>query len=404
MSKSKLETYLTGNSLFILGTALRIAFVIYSEIQDHYFNIKYTDIDYSVYTDGAYEVYNGNSPYARHTFRYTPLLAFMLTPNIFLWSGFGKVFFTVSDIFCSVYIRKILKLTTSLDSSSIDKLTATWVFNPVIFNVSSRGNADTLISLMVLIVLYQLAKGNILFAAIMYGTAAHFKIYPLIYSLPMYFFIDSERKEWTLFTKKRVMFTLVSASVFVGLFLVFYAIYGWEFAFEGYFYHLIRKDNRHNFSLYFYYIYLNFTGVSLIQSILTFLPQIILLVSAGVKYYKDLPFCCFVQTFIFVMFNKVMTAQYFVWYITFLPLFLYNNDLYKNHKGKLFLTSIAWLTIELLWNVGAHQLEAQGKNSFTYIWIMCIMFFLANCYLICNIIKNQHITVFCSQKPQKVKD
>jgi len=398
MTKSKLESYLTGNSLFILGTVLRIGFVIFSEIQDYYSNIKYTDIDYSVYTDGAYEVYNGNSPYARHTFRYTPLLAFMLTPNIFLWSGFGKVFFTATDILCSIYMRKILSVTTTLESSTIDKLTATWVLNPVILNVSSRGNADTLISLMVLMVLYHLAKGNILTAAIMYGTAAHFKIYPLIYSLPMYFFIDADRKGWTLFTKKRIMFALVSASVFVGLFLVFYAIYGWEFAFEGYFYHLIRKDNRHNFSIYFYYIYLNFAGVSLIQSILTFLPQIVLLVAAGVKYYRDLPFCCFVQTFIFVMFNKVMTAQYFVWYITFLPLFLYNNDLFNNHKLKLAAISGVWLGIELLWNLGAHQLEAQGNNAFTYIWIMCILFFLANCYLICSIIKNQRVTVFGSQK------
>ena len=36
-----------------MGLTLRIAFIGYAEIQDKYFNLKYTDIDYSVYTDGA---------------------------------------------------------------------------------------------------------------------------------------------------------------------------------------------------------------------------------------------------------------------------------------------------------------------------------------------------------------
>ena len=85
-------------------------------------------------------------------------------------------------------------------------------------------------------------------------------------------------------------------------------------------YHLTRRDHRHNFSPYFYLMYLVSDGPTpAAVSLLAFLPQLVLLVVLSAKFYRDLPFCLFVQTIAFVAFNKVITSQYFIWYITFLP-------------------------------------------------------------------------------------
>lgn len=90
----------------------------------------------------------------------------------------------------------------------------------------------------------------------------------------------------------------------------FFFRYGFDFLEHSYLYHVTRKDVKHNFSVYFYMLYLTMDShFSWIISLLAFLPQLSVVVVFGLKYYKDLAFCCFVQTFAFVAFNKVCTSQ-----------------------------------------------------------------------------------------------
>lgn len=42
---------------------------------------------------------------------------------------------------------------------------------------------------------------------------------------------------------------------------------------------------------------------------LAFVPQLVLLFVTSVLLYRDITLCCFVQTFVFVSYNKVCTSQ-----------------------------------------------------------------------------------------------
>lgn len=97
--------------------------------------------------------------------------------------------------------------------------------------------------------------------------------------------------------------------------------WGQPFLQHTFLYHIHRLDHRHNFSLYFYPIYLSSTSPSnLMPSSLfsfimrhpltSFVPQLILSIGLGFIFgHKDLAFAWFVQTVAFVTFNKVCTSQ-----------------------------------------------------------------------------------------------
>jgi len=145
-----------------------------------------------------------------------------------------------------------------------------------------------------------------------------------------------------------------------------------------------RQDVKHNFSMYFYMMYLmEGSDWASVLGLVSFMPQLLLTVTFGCLYYRDIAFCCFVQTFAFVTFNKVCTSQYFLWYLCLLPLILDSVNITFRRAAVLV---IAWFTSQGVWLTSAYFLEFEGMNTFLFVWAASVIFFIVNISMLTQLI------------------
>ncbi|KAG4070095.1 hypothetical protein HA402_013338 [Bradysia odoriphaga] len=406
----------------ILSILIRCLLIVYGEVQDSVSEVPYTDIDYKVVTDGARYVTNDQSPFNRHTYRYTPLLAYLLVPNILLHKCIGKILFSIGDILVAVLIYKVIidEYTAIFEHNSsavMNRLRGQknpfkfrlpdryvlnakigamiWLYNPLTMVIATRGNGDSLTSLLVLVTLWLLLKPSdsqmqYFVAGLVHGLAIHFRLYPLVFSLSMFMYAGRNNQcIWKINTKQiylviGTLFSLVALTTF------FYRLYGSQFIYETYIYHLIRKDTRHNFSLYFYMQYLNADqSITVIEKLLTLAPQLFILTLSSLHFgpnRKTLPFSIFIQSFTIVTFNSVLTSQYFVWFLSILPLCWKNFS--KLKMRSICSYALLWFLTQAAWLFPAYLLEFKGWNTFNMLWMQGIMFFASNIFIMERLITN----------------
>ncbi|CAG7838153.1 unnamed protein product [Allacma fusca] len=375
-----------------VGLVLRLGFLLYGLYQDSASVVKYTDIDYSVYSDAAKYVVDGKSPYLRETYRYTPILAWILTPNSVLLASYGKIVFLLFDLLTSYLIYLIVRHETRPSDIWSVSCSYLWIYNPLPIVICTRGSSESIILCIVLAVLYFFHVEAYVLTGLFYGFSVHFKPYTLPHILPLYLSLGPAQSSWkSIFylTSSRLKLILGSAVGFALPTAICYYFYGQEFLQETYFYHATRKDIKHNFSLYFYLLYLNSENNSLFLKLVSFLPQIVLLSTVAILFpsKKHASFCIFVQTYCFVIFNKVCTSQYFLWYLSILPVLIPKLKIKWTHAAILL---VVWYFAQFAWLLPAYYLEFEGRNTFMYVWLESIAFFCANIGILVQIIKSYH--------------
>lgn len=311
------------------------------------------------------------NPYNRDTYRYTPLLALLLSPGQLVggtWGAalFGKLVFVLADVIVALLIWDIMDVrrrkTAPGSSTTNDTWLAGlfWLANPFTAQISTRGSSESVLGVLVLgfldatlhsypeAVLTTKARDSTepnsepdsdssrwsntaLMAPFFFAFAIHWKLYPIIYAAALVpHLVQSESLRGVVRYGGIAIYSLIGISGPV------YAIWGDVFLDSTLFYHLSRADHRHNFSASFLPAYLAssphaaaildswpgvFSHLHALQPYLAFVPQLGLTAYLGFALgSRDLVAAMTFQTVAFVAINKVCTSQYYMWVLWFLPI------------------------------------------------------------------------------------
>lgn len=381
--------------LFI-GFLLRVGFYLFGVYQDENWPLPYTDIDYYVFTDAAKFVANGDSPFLRATYRYTPLLAWSLLPTT-QWFSFGKFIFIACDLLTGYLITINL-------NPKFKRLSLLWLLNPMVITISTRGSSESVLTSFILLMIHLVVSSQkapqsafkLILAGVLFGLCIHLKIYPFIYGPTLLLFLGPLTP---LITVKRLIFTFSSLVSFIGLTYWMYTMYGYQYIYESFIYHLVRLDHRHNFSVYntllYYTSYDNLNTLSIEK--LAFIPQLgLTLLVIPLCFRKGLQLkafdtranimlkVMFIQTFTFITFNKVCTSQYFIWFLCFLPQYMSTTGITWKTGGVL---TAMWAVTQGFWLFNGWRLEFQSElGVFDWLFLSSALFFIGNVIIISYLI------------------
>lgn len=221
--------------LLPLATLLRLALILYSRYQDTHSPLKYTDIDYLVFTDAARSLAHSRPPYDRATYRYTPLLAWLLYPTT--WGGWwfesGKLVFALGDVLTGWMGWRVLEGHYGMGRARAGKFVgAVWLLNPMVANISTRGSSEGVVCAVVVAVLWAGLEGRAGVCGALLGLGVHLKIYPFVYAAALWWgfgetgrgVLEEVRRPWGMVNGRRGKLVAASVGVFMGLNGVMYLL------------------------------------------------------------------------------------------------------------------------------------------------------------------------------------
>ena len=374
------------------GAALRVGLIAFSALQDAFVKVKYTDIDYDVFTDAATHVLHGGSPFDRETYRYTPLISYIVLPNLLIHPAFGKVVFCLADLAISA-VHLHLLTGRGFPENDVSFALSFWLFNPYTATISSRGSADSISSLCITLMLLFLDWRSHALAGFWFGLAVHIRIFPIIYAVPLMVHLGATRhddasaifhprggiRSLVRVTRGKVLFVLASAATCLGLCWCFYEAYGDEYLREALLYHVGRYDLAHNFSPWFYvFRIVQDANARKLLGLAAFLPQALACVYFGVLRKASLVYAMLVLTMSFVAVNKVVTAQYFAWYLVLMPL-----APHLIARLELRTAACLWIGAQLNWLLWAYLYEFEGVDSvLVVVFLSSLLFTLSSLHCI----------------------
>lgn len=415
---SKLKTLSSTQpveKILLYGFVFRLLALAYSAGHDCFIDhIKYTDIDYHVFTNGSRSLVNNENIYLHNTeYRYSPLISLIFVPNLFINMNFGKLILVISDTLCG-YLLYILNIHQGTHRMKSKLFLILWLFSPSTWIISTRGSFEPILMMLILFTVKTLAISNqYILSGLLYGLLIHLKLYPIIYAFTIYIYLINKKPY--LKTQTKISYWLNTLkpnynhykyfiSTLVALFgatYLSYIYYGNSYIEASFLYHLKRLDLQHNFSVYFYLFRLtkNHTQLQKLSSFLAFLLQLMAVFVLSCQYssfdlnrrvkLRKLTFSLFTTTFIFVSLNKVCTAQYFNWYIIFLPLIL--DSLKLSVKDGLKLLAL-WFLSQANWLLFAYLYEYQQyENLVNIVGLSSFAFLLTNLYILFRLCQNYDV-------------
>lgn len=214
--------------ILLAGLILRLGYMVVNET----IGID-TDIDYNIYNEASAELFDQDSgnPYNRYTYRYTPLLAYAMIPNL-TWILFGKVLFNLFDLAAIYYMKLYFDTIQSMTGSTANKILMFWSFNIYMVYINGRGSCESIALFFLAGFLYHIRRFRVnndsddfslVLAAFFYGMLVHFRLYPIIFGFSVVFYIT---KGSIIPNRNLIVFFIVSGGLFIGLFAIFYALYG----------------------------------------------------------------------------------------------------------------------------------------------------------------------------------